>query len=309
VSDARDDEGPGGSGYMSFGPDDGQGDRAHLVQKVRTDLAQLEAARRTREAEQREFRTRFEIEMGITQELLDGALRDAQEGVARLKVRPVTAGDLTWNPLLDLWKHFHDEDSIEDNAHWFLRSPRSGLTSFHARRVACDRFAWAVPHPGTLDVLASLSPIIEMGAGAGYWALLLRLRGAHVIAYDRDPPYGTYAQHRNHWHRGTIVPWSPVRRGGPEVLKHHRVPTLFLCWPPYAEPFAYNCLKAYRGRRVAVVGEHGGCTGDDKFEELLEAAWEIEREVSMPQWWGIHDYLRVFKRKNYRRQRRRGRAK
>ena len=32
------------------------------------------------------------------------------------------------------------------------------------------------------------SPLVEVGAGTGYWAALLRGRGARVFAYDRDPP-------------------------------------------------------------------------------------------------------------------------
>lgn len=39
--------------------------------------------------------------------------------------------------------------------------------------------------------LASLRlgyPVVEMGAGTGYWAALLQQRGVDVVALDRHPP-------------------------------------------------------------------------------------------------------------------------
>lgn len=48
-------------------------------------------------------------------------------------------------------------------------------------------FAYAVPSHDALAILSSLSPVVEIGAGTGYWASLLRARGATVYAYDIEP--------------------------------------------------------------------------------------------------------------------------
>jgi hypothetical protein len=52
-------------------------------------------------------------------------------------------------------------------------------------------YAWAIPCPNSLRwILDRLNGqgIIEMGAGTGYWAALLTLGGADVVAFDEYPP-------------------------------------------------------------------------------------------------------------------------
>ena len=44
-----------------------------------------------------------------------------------------------------------------------------------------------------------MSPLVEVGAGTGYWALQLRQMGMEVTVLDSQPP-GTRS--RNLWHRG-----------------------------------------------------------------------------------------------------------
>ena len=70
--------------------------------------------------------------------------------------------------------------------------------------------------------------MLEIGAGGGYWARCLQLRGARVIAFDRLAP----AQQRRK--AGHLLQHHPVFIGGPaEALA--AVPdaaTLLLVWPP-----------------------------------------------------------------------------
>ena len=45
---------------------------------------------------------------------------------------------------------------------------------------------------------------------------------------------------------------------------------LFLSWPNYNTDFAYKALKRFQGDTVIFLGEDaGGCTGDEKFHQLL----------------------------------------
>ena len=39
------------------------------------------------------------------------------------------------------------------------------------------RYAWAIPDERALRVLAHYGPVVEIGAGKGYWCALLRARG------------------------------------------------------------------------------------------------------------------------------------
>ncbi len=50
-----------------------------------------------------------------------------------------------------------------------------------------------------LKALAGVGPLLEVGAGTGYWAFLLRQAGVAVTAVDSHPPG---AQSGNLWHKG-----------------------------------------------------------------------------------------------------------
>lgn len=56
------------------------------------------------------------------------------------------------------------------------------------RQWPCWSMAFAVPSEGALTLLAQHAPIIEMGAGTGYWVHLLQARGVDACAFDARPP-------------------------------------------------------------------------------------------------------------------------
>ena len=55
------------------------------------------------------------------------------------------------------------------------------------RTFACRAYAFAVPNAEALAVLRQHSPLVEWGAGTGYWAALLQRAGADVVALDWQP--------------------------------------------------------------------------------------------------------------------------
>ena len=85
---------------------------------------------------------------------------------------------------------------------------------------AQEIYAWAIPDERALRICEAFSPIVEIGAGAGYWARLLRDRGVDVAAYDKS--VGDEARAAGVEAR----PWTEVRRGGAEALKDHKASTL-----------------------------------------------------------------------------------
>ena len=167
---------------------------------------------------------------------------------------------------------------------YWRRYERAFQPNWFQERERCVReYAWAIPCREAVDAVAELSPLVEVGAGTGYWKMLLEQVGAVVDAFDKAPP---------------VKQWSEVRKGDPRVLRSYPHATLFLCWPLYDKPMASRCLKFYKGGCVAYIGEqNGGCCGDDKFHELLERDFEVVREVEIPQWYGIHDCLGIWRRK------------
>ena len=184
-----------------------------------------------------------------------------------------------------------------------LRGPRDYVNlvhgasriSAHDRRVWCvRRYAFAVPTDAALATLARHAPIVELGAGTGYWAYLLRSRGVDCVAYDLAPP-----DHVPNPNRFQPLTWTHVEQGGVEALAAHRDRALFLCWPSYREPFAARALSAYTGETLLYVGEPaGGHTADDAFFAQLAQDWQVVEHLALPNWPGTHDALTVYRRRS-----------
>ncbi|MHA1731341.1 MAG: hypothetical protein ACTSU5_05325 [Promethearchaeota archaeon] len=154
-------------------------------------------------------------------------------------------------------------------------------------------FAYAVPTREALESVASHSPLVEVGAGTGYWAYLLERAGADVVCYDERAGGGGGGGSTG----SAVGRFHPVLEGGPRELRRHPERNLFLCWPPHDTPLARDCLAEFGGRCVLYVGEwRGGACANDAFFSLLEARFELSAEVTIPSWWGYHDQLWVFHR-------------
>jgi hypothetical protein len=46
------------------------------------------------------------------------------------------------------------------------------------------KYAWAIPDARALRIIKHFAPVVEMGAGTGYWCSLLRESGVDIVAYD-----------------------------------------------------------------------------------------------------------------------------
>ncbi|TMH80826.1 MAG: hypothetical protein E6H47_15895 [Betaproteobacteria bacterium] len=133
------------------------------------------------------------------------------------------------------------------------------------RRELASLFSWAIPNARALEVLAAHAPLLECGAGMGYWSALLRARGVDVLAYDAAPPGRSS---KNAYHRAAREPWTKIHRLSSVIAaRRHRERTLVLCWPPYDDDAAsYAVLRAYRGDTLIYIGEPDeGATGSVRF--------------------------------------------
>jgi hypothetical protein len=158
------------------------------------------------------------------------------------------------------------------------------------RRYLVTKFAWAIPNEKAIEVISKYSPIVEIGCGTGYWASLIEQAGATIMPFDKYRDNNPYKHQRQ---------WTDVYAGDHEVLdKFHRKANLFLCWPPYDEPMAYQCVVNFKGEFILYVGEHvGGCTGEDRFFNELRKNWKMVTYVDIPRWEGVYDDLTIYKRK------------
>jgi len=165
------------------------------------------------------------------------------------------------------------------------------------RRELASLFCWGVPNERALDVLAAHAPLVECGAGMGYWSALLRARGVDVLAFDAAPPHKS----ANEYHRFPREPWTAVAAEDSVLAaRRHSDRTLFLCWPPYDDDASsYAVLRAYRGAKLVFVGE--GATGSIRFHRELALNWSLEEEVRLPNWPRLRDTLMVYRRNAVRR--------
>jgi hypothetical protein len=158
---------------------------------------------------------------------------------------------------------------------------------FRVRDHCRKALAYAVPSRGALRAIVEAGPrIVEVGAGTGYWAALLAEAGAKVRALDNGS-----------WKLARARSWFAVEHGTPRDLAAIDADLLLLCWPPYDDSMASRALTAFRGPRVAYIGEgEGGCTANQRFHDLLADRWRMVRDLSLPQWPGLHDRLTIYER-------------
>jgi len=154
-----------------------------------------------------------------------------------------------------------------------------------------QKYAWAIPDERALKICSEFGPIIEVGAGKGYWAWLLKQRGVDIIAFDKyaykekgwmevkkgDPSVlSTDAAKSGRLTPGSKAAWTrapplpsqagahaamkddfnqaaaPLRTSAPVVDKPR---TLLLSYPDQGESMASECLKHFQGDTIIHVGE------------------------------------------------------
>jgi hypothetical protein len=175
------------------------------------------------------------------------------------------------------------------------------------RPLLVTTFAYGVPSDQALDVLAAYGELLEIGAGGGYWARCLQLRGARVIAFDRLAP----AQQRRK--AGNLVQHHPVFIGGPaEALA--AVPeaaTLLLVWPPGVSNRAevdagaparfssmgVHALDRFTGPDLLFVADHTSSFGSPAFFARLEREFTLTRTLPLPNLGRWRDAVHLYRRR------------
>jgi hypothetical protein len=182
------------------------------------------------------------------------------------------------------------------------------------------KYSWAVPDEGAILYLAGLGPIIEVGAGTGYWASLIAAAGGDIIATDITPPGSDVAGCRYTEHALEEAHFQVRRIEQATAAARYPERTLMLCWPREGHT-AVEAYHAAGGKRVVFIGEVHGCTGSDQLMiELGHGAgrscpihdwlddegecycgigptlFEEVENIEIPQWDGMHDWLYLYER-------------
>jgi hypothetical protein len=93
-------------------------------------------------------------------------------------------------------------------------------------------------------VLARRAPLVECGAGTGYWTVMLQANGVDIAATDLAPPGAS----DNKYHDTRRRPWSEMRAASAvDAVRSSPGRTLFLCWSPYDDDDASYAALAPTG--------------------------------------------------------------
>jgi hypothetical protein len=186
---------------------------------------------------------------------------------------------------------------------WDLTGGLRTMLDLPARRQELAAiFAWAIPGQAALSALARHAPLLECGAGTGYWAALLSQRHVDVLA--TGPPgrasHPGWPAHRP-WTEVLPADAASAVRGAPDRV-------LLLSWPPPDDDGAgYAALRAYRGDVLAYIGDApgpdgtGGLAGTIRLHRELALNWAPVEQVAIPNWPGLRDRLVVYRRNASRR--------
>lgn len=170
--------------------------------------------------------------------------------------------------------------------------------TFEVRSRLRSHYAYAIPNDAAIDTLVDLSPIVEIGAGTGYWAMVIERAGGEVTALDacpaESPDDNGYIGERT---------YHDVRQGTHHAAKCFPEHTLFLCWPDdfnqetgWSDQALENYLNA-GGDTLALVSEgKNGAAGSDRLFELARNQMEESERVALPQYPSLHDDLVFYER-------------
>lgn len=212
----------------------------------------------------------------------------------------VSTDRVTGNPLYEMWQAAmrgsrRPSEKTVEMGKWSILLPQRMVELYEARVAAVSRFAFAIPSPEAVEAIRRHAPrLVELGAGTGYWAMVLAEAGVDVVALDTVP-----SGRKNRYFDGQqIGAWYPVTRGSARHLTDYQDRALLLCWPVYDDPMAMNAVLMSRAEIVLYVGEpRGGCTANEAFFDYLAEQYRMVEAVALPQWPGIHDRLEIWRRR------------
>jgi hypothetical protein len=186
----------------------------------------------------------------------------------------------------------HEARRVVDNG-----SAEGNAQLAYAATVLQAVYAYAIPSPETIDWATRFCegrPLVEVGAGRGYWASQLFVAGLAVEAYELEPP-GRIENVSFPQSAGQADVWYPVAAIDGLRFEGRADHVLFLCWPPgWGNTMASDALKSFEsagGNRLIYIGERkGGKTGNDEFFDALAGHWELESTDSgFVSWWNLGD--------------------
>uniref|UniRef100_A0A7S2JJF5 Uncharacterized protein n=1 Tax=Haptolina brevifila TaxID=156173 RepID=A0A7S2JJF5_9EUKA len=184
----------------------------------------------------------------------------------------------------------------------------ANLHADYLQHIQCplqSTFSSAVPSPAAIDAIKALNtPVMEIGAGSGYWGLMLKANGVECVLYDKQP-----AARDTMSSSGYYRAWTEVAKGTHEKAAAHPTHALMLVWPFFHEDalpdskdaWDLKALNAYEGSTVIHVGELAeqadNQTTSTSFKRRLAEEFTLAQTVDLPNWPYSYDNLTIWTRR------------
>lgn len=170
----------------------------------------------------------------------------------------------------------------------------AGEGKLSARNKWISRYGFAVPTADVIEELAK-ARLLELGAGAGWWASLIAAQGGDIVATDKASTEqgNTYGQR--------ISAHYPVEAiDAAEAVLKYPDRDLLMIWPCLGRQWSLDAVRTLAtGQSVYIVGEgYGGCTGTDDLWDYLGDNFDKPEYRALPNWVGIHDGVHIYRNKS-----------
>jgi hypothetical protein len=158
------------------------------------------------------------------------------------------------------------------------------------RFIYAKRFGYGVPCREVIDEVARYGPLLELGAGNGFWSFWLRKKGCDVIATDigEDNPYT-----KNKW-VSDVIQLDAVT-----ALKTFPGRNILIVWPHFTAGWSVEVVQQLKPSQIiCYVGEgpFGCCAPPAFFSELARRQFQMTYMCASPAWPMTTDYLAVYRK-------------
>lgn len=168
---------------------------------------------------------------------------------------------------------------------WSYRGYGEPLRGRYARR-----YGYGIPCLELIDALRPLAPLLEVGAGNGFWTYWLRRAGCDVLAVDAGLP-DPYTGHR----------WIDDLRtsDGAKAVVGEPERNVLMVWPRYDSLWPTHVVHALRAdRALCYVGEgpFGAAAHPSMFGALQARGFQLQQLLPAPNWPMSSGYLAIYAR-------------
>ena len=161
-----------------------------------------------------------------------------------------------------------------------------------ARKAFGREWGFSIPCEEAVSTLLSLSPLVEIGAGAGYWSALLSAAGADIVATDAQVS-GEIGYRFEPGRYSDVQPLDALA-----AVRRFPERNVFCSWPTMGEGWAAEATREIpQGRSFALISDgRSGITATDVLFDVLEEKFVITAEIDIPQFPKVKDRLIVYRR-------------